>query len=177
MAGANLNPSTPSANSQVRPGKRKSPGSGANGQDSFMSLHRASYGPRLNGNQTGACIVGRAGLDQAGVHPSWHGLIEANGDARCLRSPLNVRWGNPDMGVDYSSQVAATPGEDAMRLGHTMGFNGKEPALGQKQRMDPHRATPSITPRLRQPCRQGCRCHGYHNARRSTSGEIDELSS
>jgi|GEM_PF-6489705 len=75
--------------------KQKSPGSGANGQDAFASLPRA-----LRAWADGV-PVGRshrqasAGTGRAGVHPSWHGLIDAGGDARRSRSPQRCPLGYP----------------------------------------------------------------------------------
>ena len=63
-------------------------------------LRRASYGPGLKGYQSGACIVrqarGIAMLEY--IRPST-ASSQSGGDARRLRSPHDVRWGKPDMGI------------------------------------------------------------------------------
>jgi hypothetical protein len=49
------------------------------------------------GYQTGARIVRRA---QEQADPSWHGLIEAGGDARRFEVHNTVRWSTPDIGIE-----------------------------------------------------------------------------
>ena len=67
----------------------KSPSSGANEQDAFASLPRALR-TWADGVPDGRSHrQASAGADRTGVHPSWHGLIKAGGDA--LRLEVHIR--------------------------------------------------------------------------------------
>jgi hypothetical protein len=44
-----------------------------------------------------------AGIGRAGVHPSWHGLIEQAVTPAASKSTYDVRWGEPDMGIEIQS--------------------------------------------------------------------------
>ena len=50
---------------------------------------RACYGLGLMGSRRAPASSGKRRNDRAGVHPSWHGLIEARGDAR--RSKIHIQ--------------------------------------------------------------------------------------
>ena len=69
--------------------KWKSPSSGAKGQDTFASLPRALRAWADGVPDGRSHRQASAATDRAGVHPSWHGLIEAGGGA--LRFEVHIR--------------------------------------------------------------------------------------